>query len=62
MIIEPFRLEDGRVHTPMAKAVEHASRNFEQGDAHLCDLAIPLDALTANGRWFCKRGASTADA
>jgi hypothetical protein len=47
------RQTDGRVHGRMSQALAEAERSLINGYVHICDLVVPLDALTADGHWCC---------
>jgi hypothetical protein len=43
----------GQEHPGMAAALRQAEDVLAHGWAHTCDLATPLESLTADGHWYC---------
>jgi hypothetical protein len=46
-----YLMDNGRLHKDLAAAVTTGQRGLTQG--HMCDLAHPVEALTAYGEWVC---------
>jgi hypothetical protein len=48
-----FQMTNGRINYDMAVVLHTAERMLAGELVHTCDLAVPLEGLTAEGHWVC---------